>query len=220
MTNTQLAQEENSAFTSLEVYGEDGADVPPEIIVAPKDIRAVKGTSAAELECIANARPLFELELIWLKDDVPIDQAGIPYIFNDPWNRTLSLLQLDFANDGLYTCQVRMKTGGPRLTKEARVTVLEKPHFRTRMASETLGEFGKDIRIDCNIHGVPNPEIKWFRDGIPLSEIPNLRYSTESAGKALKISFLRLEDSGMFQCSSSNEVGDIVGYTWLRVKSK
>ena len=28
------------------------------------------------------------------------------------------------------------------------------------------------------------------------------------------------EDSGMFQCSASNEAGYITGYTWLRVKSK
>ena len=51
-TNTQLGQEENSAFTYLEVYGEDGADVPPEIIVAPKDTEIVKGTQVTELQVI------------------------------------------------------------------------------------------------------------------------------------------------------------------------
>ena len=49
-TNTQLGQEESSAFTYLEVYGEDGADVPPEIIVAPKDTQIVKGTQVTELQ--------------------------------------------------------------------------------------------------------------------------------------------------------------------------
>ena len=32
--------------------------------------------------------------------------------------------------------------------------------------------------------------------------------------------FISREDSGMFQCSASNEAGYITGYTWLRVKSK
>ena len=32
--------------------------------------------------------------------------------------------------------------------------------------------------------------------------------------------FFSREDSGMFQCSASNEAGYITGYTWLRVKSK
>ena len=35
-----------------------------------------------------------------------------------------SLIQADFAHEGRYKCQVRMKTGGPRLTKEATVTVI------------------------------------------------------------------------------------------------
>ena len=33
-------------------------------------------------------------------------------------------------------------------------------------------------------------------------------------------SYMRREDSGMFQCSGSNEAGHVTGYTWLRVKSK
>ena len=37
---------------------------------------------------------------------------------------------------------------------------------------------------------------------------------------SLHINFLRQEDSGMFECMAENEAGDIVGYTWLRVKSK
>ena len=49
-TNTQLGQEERSAFTYLEVYGDNGPDVPPEIIVAPKDTTIVKGTALTELQ--------------------------------------------------------------------------------------------------------------------------------------------------------------------------
>ena len=164
-----------------------------------------------------------------------------------------------------------MKTGGPRLTKEAKVTVLgnlifickmylttfqfstrvckyyvlcfqtEKPHFEKTMQVETVGEFGREITIPCNLHGVPRPNVTWFRNGKPLSETPNIRFSVGSNGDSntsekqinaqgqkrkttsttdLKINFLRLEDSGMFQCSASNAAGDLVGYTWLRVKSK
>ena len=108
------------------------------------------------------------------------------------------------------------------------------------MPIEIVGEFGREITIPCDVHGVPKPNITWFRNGIPLSETPNLRFSVGSVsdvkrttketnirgrkGKAsnndLQINFLRLEDSGMFQCSASNAAGDNVGYTWLRVKSK
>ena len=83
-----------------------------------------KFSSFLILQCIANAKPLYEIELIWFKDGRPIDEAGIGFSFNDLWNRTLSLINANFAHEGIYKCQVRMKTGGPRLTKEAKVTVI------------------------------------------------------------------------------------------------
>ena len=123
-TNTQLGQEENSAYISLEVDSDLVMDVPPEIIVPPRNITVARQKSVAELQCIANARPLHLLSLVWLKDGVPIEQSGIPYSFNDLWNRTLSLYSIDFAHDGVYTCQVRMRTGGPTLAASALVTVI------------------------------------------------------------------------------------------------
>ena len=101
-TNTQIGQEENSGYTFLEVYGEDGADVPPEIVVPPRDKTVVRGTTLSELHCVANARPLHALEILWFKDGRPIDQVGVPFSFNDLWNRTLSLFEADFKHQGAY----------------------------------------------------------------------------------------------------------------------
>ena len=43
----------------------DGADVAPEIVVAPRDKTVVRGTTLSELHCVANARPLHALEILW-----------------------------------------------------------------------------------------------------------------------------------------------------------
>ena len=102
-------------------------------------------------------------------------QVGIPFSFNDLWNRTLSLFEADFKHQGVYTCQARMTTGGPKLTKDATIIVTEKPHFKKYMAVSTLGEFGKAITVPCDVHAVPKPNLTWYRNGIPLSETPNLR---------------------------------------------
>ncbi len=54
----------------------------------------------------------------------------------------------------------------------------------------------------------------------PLRQSPlNFRFDRMS-NSSLHISFLRLEDSGVFQCSASNDAGDVVGYTWLKVRSE
>uniref|UniRef100_A0A0K2T3X4 Protein sidekicklike [Megachile rotundata] n=1 Tax=Lepeophtheirus salmonis TaxID=72036 RepID=A0A0K2T3X4_LEPSM len=219
-TNTQLGQEENSPYGFLEVYGEDGADVPPEIVIPPKDLTVNKDTPVSELQCIANARPLSEIELTWHKDGVPIDETQVSYSFNDLWNRTLSLLRVNLDHSGVYSCQVRMRSGGgPTLTKDATVKVTEKPYFYRRMSLETFGDFGNDISIPCHVKGIPEPSVIWYRNGIPIDEVPNTRYSVDPEDRSLKINFMRNEDSGMFQCSAVNYAGDVNGYTWLRVKT-
>ena len=70
-------------------------------------------------------RPLHELEMLWLKDDILIENSGISYTFNDAWNRTLSLVSANLTHTGQYTCQVRLRSGGfPTVTASATVTVL------------------------------------------------------------------------------------------------
>ena len=96
----------------------------------------------------------------------------------------------------------------------------EKPHFMSRPPLETLGEFGHSLTLPCAVDGSPAPDVTWYRDGLPLSETPNLRFSVLKNNDSLHISFMRQEDSGMFQCLASNEAGDVTAYTWLRVKSK
>lgn len=77
--------------------------------------------------CNCNFRPLHELETLWLKDNILIENSGISYQFNDPWNKTLSLLSVNLTHTGRYTCQVRLRTGGfPTVSASANVVVLGK----------------------------------------------------------------------------------------------
>ena len=87
-TNTQLGQEETSPYTRLDVLsgGNDGIDVAPEIVVPPDEsVTLTRGDSVTELKCIANAKPLHELETVWLKvgDPSNIQPANLPSEIND-----------------------------------------------------------------------------------------------------------------------------------------
>ena len=55
----------------------------PQIIVPPSDLTVTRHTPVRELQCMGNVRPLYGLELIWLKDGKPIGESGVPYSFND-----------------------------------------------------------------------------------------------------------------------------------------
>lgn len=60
-----------------------------------------------------------------MKDGIPIENTGISYSLNDPWNRTLSLVSANLTHTGKYTCQARLRSGGfPTVSADAQVTVL------------------------------------------------------------------------------------------------
>uniref|UniRef100_A0A182ITM4 Uncharacterized protein n=1 Tax=Anopheles atroparvus TaxID=41427 RepID=A0A182ITM4_ANOAO len=216
--NTQIGREEMTGFVLLNVTGNPYTEIAPEIIVHPRSLKVVRGAQLVELECIANARPLHELETIWLKDGIPIENTGIPYAQTDPWNRTLALLHVNLTHTGEYTCQVQMRTGGhPIVFSMARVTVQEPPTFVTPLRTETLGEYGSRVVLACDVIGEPLPRITWFRNAAPIEQAAG-KYAVQD-DNSLEIYKLSMDDTAMFQCLASNEAGERSAYTWLKVKT-
>ncbi|KAL4705138.1 hypothetical protein ACJJTC_018709 [Scirpophaga incertulas] len=231
--NTQLGKEENSPYIKLNVFGDDSKEVPPEIIIKPKDKHIIKGQEYTNLFCVANARPLHELETLWFKDGIMIDLAGVTFDLNDQWNRSLSLIVANLTHTGKYTCQARLKTGGfATVTASAMVTVYEKPVFLTNLKSETLGEFSSNIVLECNVQGMPLPSITWYKDARKIASVGSEAANNDNTDvydgegryrvqvdRSLIINDLRMEDMGIYQCIASNEAGEASIYTWLKIKT-
>ncbi|XP_014223021.1 protein sidekick isoform X2 [Trichogramma pretiosum] len=218
--NTQLGKEVNGPFFRLEVTGDSNSEVAPSIVVKPEDTKIIKDQGSAYLHCIANARNLHELQTIWTKDDIPIEDARITFNFKDSWNRTLILISANLTYSGVYACHVDLKTGGyPTISASANVEVLEKPTFRTELKRVTLSEYGKTVSLHCDAEGVPPPTIQWFRNAEPIQRLPGSRYSMQEDG-SLVIKKLKMEDSGMFQCLALNDAGEASSYTWLKAKKR
>ncbi|KAF2903932.1 hypothetical protein ILUMI_02247 [Ignelater luminosus] len=218
--NTQEGKEENSAFIRLNVMETDStAEIAPEIIIKPQDVQIVKGTGQTTLDCIANARPLHELETLWFKDGILIENSGISYTLNDLWNRSLTLVSANLSHSGQYECQVRLRTGGFNTVKDvATVIVQEKPKFVSNTRTETLGDYGSQISLLCDAVGIPKPNVTWYKNAEEINNVDENRYLVEE-DNSLVIKKLKMSDSGMFQCFAYNDAGESSMSTWLKVKT-
>lgn len=216
-TNTQIGKELTNAFTYLNVTSDQFSEIGPEIIIPLENQRVVKGKSM-EFECIANARPLYEIETLWFKDDVPIDETSLAYSL-EWWNRTLVLLSVDSSNKGTYECRVHMKTGGFKVeSSKASLIVLDPPQFKSSSQMEFTAEYFSKLELPCEVSGYPEPFVTWFRnaEAIDLS-VSGYKKRNDNT---LVIGKVSLDDSGVFQCLASNEAGEKSSYAWIRVKSK
>ncbi|KAL5276641.1 SDK2 family protein [Megaselia abdita] len=216
--NPQLGKEENSPYIHLNVTGDPYTELAPEIIVHPQNLSVQKGAEVTKLECIANARRLHELETLWMKDGIAIENSGIQYTLYDPWNRTLALISANLTHSGNYSCQVRLRSGGfEPITTEAMVTVHDPPTFFTPMRAETLGEYGNQVILPCDVVGIPAPKVTWYKNAQKV-DLNGERY-TMNEDNSLVIKRMTMDDSAMFQCLASNDVGEKSSYTWIRVKT-
>ncbi|KAK4323993.1 hypothetical protein Pmani_005348 [Petrolisthes manimaculis] len=222
ITNTQLGVEEVSEGINVVVEeggGDDAEEITPTIIVPPVNTTIIKDSSIAHLQCIANARPLFQLETLWFKDDAPIEQTGLMFSFNGLWNRTLSLLQADLHYAGLYRCQVRLRTSlAPPIQAQAYVTVHDRPRLTQQLPVDTYADLGKTLTIPCSVAGTPIPFVTWYRDAANVNTLNDNRYRVLLNG-SLAISGVAANDTGMYQCLASNTAGEASTYTWLKVKT-
>lgn len=216
-TNTQIGKEVTSAFTYLNVTGDAFSEIAPEIVMPLENQKAVVGKSI-EFECIANARPLYELETVWYKDDIPIKETEIAYSL-EWWNRTLVLLSIDSTYNGQYECRVQMKTGGFKVvSSKALLSVLEPPQFKSAVQMDFTAEYFSKLEIPCDVTGYPDPYVTWFRNAEAIDLSMNIYKKRND--NTLVIEQVGLDDSGVFQCLASNEAGEKSLYAWIKVKSK
>lgn len=215
--NAQIGKVEMSPFTFLSITGDPNTDVEPEIVVPLEDKKVVKGKET-EFECVANARPLHAIETLWFKDSIPIEETGI--IYNIGWfNRTLVLLSVDSNYAGEYSCKIQMRTGGYNSKiSRAKLDVLELPYFQQQIQSEIATDYGSSIEIPCKVAGIPQPRVKWFRNGEEIDLSSNQYWKNDE--NSLVIQKVNLNDSAVFQCLASNEAGEKSCYNWIRVKSE
>lgn len=214
-TNTQIGKEIIDEYIYLNKTGSDSAEIGPEIILPLTDQKVVRGKTIA-LECVANARPLYEVEINWYFNGMPIEDSGLDYA-PELWNRKLNLLSVDVSFQGEYECRAQMKTGGYEIkTSKAKLTVIEPPEFKSPLRTNITGEYFSRIDIPCVVSGSPEPLVTWFENAEAI-DLSSGKYKRKDDNTLV---IEKLTQAGVFQCLASNEAGEKSSYTWVKVPCK
>ncbi|XP_069050665.1 protein sidekick-2 isoform X3 [Lepisosteus oculatus] len=198
---------------SVDNVGGPADPIAPTIIIPPRNTSVISGTSEVTMECVANARPLIKLSISWRKDGVLVT-SGL-----SDFNRQLTILSPAVSDAGFYECEAILRSSSvPSVSAGAYLHVLEPPQFVKEPDRHITAEMEKVVDIPCQARGVPQPEIVWYKDAVPISHVKTLRYRVLSGG-SLQVNGLLPDDTGMFQCFARNPAGEVQTNTYLAVTS-
>ncbi|XP_062868629.1 protein sidekick-1 isoform X2 [Trichomycterus rosablanca] len=213
--NEKNGENKTSPSIYLNVADSDApADpVAPVIVIPPRNTTVVAGVSEATLECVANARPVEKLNLVWRRNGVEL-ASGV-----GSFGRRLTIFNPTSADVGLYVCEASLLDSSVN-PAEARafLSIIEAPYFTAEPRRKMMGEVEKSVEIPCQARGVPMPKLEWYKDAVPLNKLNNTRYKVISS-MGLQIRRLQPNDAGIFQCFGRNAAGEMQVHTYLDVTS-
>ncbi|XP_066498621.1 protein sidekick-2 [Hoplias malabaricus] len=198
---------------SVENVGGPADPIAPTIIIPPKNTSVMVGTFEVTLECVANARPLIKLSITWRKNGVVVNRGLRDF------SRRLTISGPLVSDSGYYECEASLRSSSvPSVTAGAYLHVLEHPQFVKEPERHITAEMEKVVDIPCQARGVPQPDMVWYKDAVPISPVKTPRYRV-LVGGSLQINGLLPDDTGMFQCFARNLAGEIQTNTYLAVTS-
>lgn len=117
--------------------------------------------------------------------------------------------------------QIQLKEAAMNRVPEMFVdaTPQQAPVFTTHLQSyEKLVE-GQNIQLEAQVEprADPNLKIEWYKNGIPLTTGSRIRSTFDFGLVILQINSLRDDDSGIYTCKATNQVGEAVSTSSIRV---
>jgi hypothetical protein len=80
---------------------------------------------------------------------------------------------------------------------------------------------GQPLKLEAQVLAFPNPQMQWFKDGIPLRHTKEMYFINEPNGLiGLRMDYVRPEDAGTYSLIVSNALGDITGTAKIEVEER
>ncbi|XP_026173419.1 immunoglobulin superfamily DCC subclass member 3 [Mastacembelus armatus] len=177
-----------------------GGDSELAFLKEPSDVIAVRDRPLM-LDCQVEGEG--PISITWRRNGVPVATGTKAMVLG---NGTLLIKNFskrrehDETDAGEYDCAAQNRYG-MLISRKARVQLASLPKFLSHPQSVAVDEGGV-ARLTCQVNGIPEANITWQKDQLPLS-ISDPRYTLLPNG-VLQITGVKRTDSGLFRCVASN----------------
>jgi titin len=182
------------------------------------------------LECLVGGSPRPELQ--WSHNGKILRKnptAGID-LFYEGNRAALKIGHAFLKYAGQYVCKARNIAGEATSTSsvtvkpitvetsdnEAAVENEFKPAFQVPLENMTVAE-GDDCTLECVIVGRPEPEVTWYRNGIPIRDSPFHQFRTHGEVRKLILKGVDTISEGEYMVKVANDKGECQSTCSLRV---
>nr|XP_054596874.1 immunoglobulin superfamily DCC subclass member 3 [Nothobranchius furzeri] len=169
-------------------------------LTEPSDVIAVRDNPLM-LHCQVEGEG--PITITWRRNGVPVATGVRAALLSNGTLLIRNFSKRRESNDtdaGEYDCAAENRYG-MLISRKARVQLASLPKFLSHPRSLAVDEGGV-ARLSCQVNGIPEANITWQRDRLPLSTT-DPRYTLLPNG-VLQITSVQRSDSGLFRCIASN----------------
>ncbi|KAM4642152.1 hemicentin-1 [Discoglossus pictus] len=175
---------------------------PPTILGSGiiSDISVIAGREA-NLECKVKGIPFPVIQ--WFKEERPISpgDSNVNLLEN---GQVLNIKSTGLGDRGHYKC-IATNAAGTQV-KENKLIVYVPPSIKDGNSTTDLTFIlDSEIILECEVRGIPNPTITWYKDGQAL--VPSSQVIYRETGRFLRIPHSQITHSGTYICQAANLAG-------------
>lgn len=178
-----------------------------------RDQTVIEGSTVKLICAVSGPLPIIK----WSKNDKNVAWGQTIKNMSGEGIGQVIIEKITRADAGTYTCSAKNSVN--EVTTSATIKVIPKSTVPKDDSSKplftrVLGQFyhitEDDLILDAHVRGVPNPEIKWYKDGIELNKAMDDRFdfsNDHDGGYQFRIHKPVVADSGLYACEASNSEG-------------
>ncbi|PIK40412.1 putative striated muscle-specific serine/threonine-protein kinase-like [Apostichopus japonicus] len=200
------AKKEDSISDGEEKAEEELEDKEPGFLETTEEVYALDNEDAT-LECFFTGHPT--PKITWMQDDDVLSSDDHFIISVDPeaGKATLLVKGVTYDDIGEYECIAVNDKGYADC--RLYLDVAEPPKF-VQLFENLEIPFGYSLRLDCRLDGIPEPDVVWSKDDMPLKQSGRVKFLFEGEdGASLLLENFSRTDCGEYSIRAYNIAGDI-----------